>query len=245
MSAVNYAALYHQIGRLLETAPDFSTYQACVEPASLQWVGRAHAAVNAVYVGLGYEPAAFKLAMGHLRSAAWKDGVTEVFQIMYSALAHCELRLPPGSSGEFVPVGNSFDAFAALSKIFISAASDVLIVDPYMDYSVLTDFGLAIPEYVNVRLLADENDHKATLGPAAERWVSQHGTKRPLSVRLASRRSLHDRAIFIDRKAAWTLTQSLKDFAKRAPAEIVRADSIAELKLRAYEEIWAAGTVLI
>jgi hypothetical protein len=183
--------------------------------------------------------------MDQMQRAAWQSGVTTVFQIVYRALAHCELRLPPGSAGEFIPVGNSFDAFAALSKIFEKATSDVMIVDPYMDQSVLTDFGIAIPENVAVRLLADENDHKATLGPAAQRWVNQYGVVRPLSVRLAPRRSLHDRAIFIDRNEAWTLTQSLKDFAKRAPAEIVRADSIAALKVQAYEEIWTAATVLV
>jgi hypothetical protein len=37
----------------------------------------------------------------------------------------------------------------------------------------------------------------------------------------------------------------MKDFAKRAAAEIVRADSIAALKLQAYEEIWAAATTLV
>jgi hypothetical protein len=242
---VDYSSLYHQLGRLLETAPDLSSYQACVAPAAMQWLGRAHATVNAAYVGSGIDAIAFKMAVDRLASAAWASGVTEIFQILYRALAHCELRLPPGAAGAFVPVGNSFDAFTALAKIFVTASADVMIVDPYLDHSVLTDFAAAVPEGVALRLLADENDHKATLGPAAQRWASQYGANRPLSVRLAPRRTLHDRAIFIDRRDAWTLTQSLKDFAKRAPAEIVRADSIAALKLEAYEALWASATVLL
>jgi hypothetical protein len=37
----------------------------------------------------------------------------------------------------------------------------------------------------------------------------------------------------------------LKDFAKRAPAEIVRADSIAALKVDAYEHIWASAKSIV
>jgi len=44
---------------------------------------------------------------------------------------------------------------------------------------------------------------------------------------------------------AWILTQSLKDFAKRAPAEIVRADDTAALKIDAYEAIWASAVVVL
>jgi hypothetical protein len=69
-------------------------------------------------------------------------------------------------------------------------------------------------------------------------WTSQHGTSRPLGVRLAPPRALHDRAILIDGMTAWILTQSIKDFAKRSPAEIVRADDTASLKIAAYEAVW-------
>lgn len=241
----DYVKIYHQLGRLLETPPDLSTYQACSEPAALQWLGRGHALVKAVNVGAGYDAIAFTTAVDQLRSAAWSSAVSQVFQIMYRAIGHCELHLPAGSAGSFVPVGNSFDAFAALARIFEGAKFDVLIVDPYMDQAALVDFGLAVPEGVQLRLLTDANDHKATLKPAAEKWIAQYGSSRPLSVRLAPAKSLHDRAIFIDLRDAWTITQSLKDFAKRAPAEIVRADSIATLKVDAYEQIWATSLTLV
>lgn len=242
---VDYVRAYHQLGRLLETAPDLSTYQACLQPVALQWLGRCHALVKTVNVGAGYDAIAFTTAQDHLRTAAWSSAVSQIFQIIYRAMGHCELHLPAVSAGAFVPVGNSFDAFAALSKIFDGAKFDVMIVDPYMDQSALVDFGLAVPEGVQLRLLADTNDHKPTLKPAAEKWISQYGESRPLSVRLAPARSLHDRAIFLDKQEAWTMTQSLKDFAKRAPAEIVRADSIAALKVDAYEQIWAASSSLV
>lgn len=245
MMTPDYVKLYHQLGRLLESPPDLSTYQTCSQPVALQWLGRSHAIVKAVNVGGGFDAISFTTAVDHLRTAAWESAVQQIFQIMYRAMGHCELHLPAGSAGSFVPVGNSFDAFTALTKIFECATVDVMIVDPYMDQSALVEFGLAVPEGVQLRLLADTNDHKATLKPAAEKWIAQYGSIRPLSVRLAPAKSLHDRAIFVDRKEAWTITQSLKDFAKRAPAEIVRADSIAALKVDAYEQIWGSSLSLL
>ena len=130
-------------------------------------------------------------------------------------------------------------------ELLQTANSDVLIVDPYMDETALTEFGAAVPAGVLLRLLADQNTHKPTLQSAATRWASQHGVNRPIQVRLAAHRTLHGRAIFIDQTTAWTLTQSLKDFAKRSPAEIVRADDIAALKIAAYEVIWAGAVIVI
>ena len=75
--------------------------------------------------------------------------------------------------------------------------------------------------------------------------MAQYGAARPLQVRLAPPKALHDRAIFTDQTTAWTLTQSLKDFAKRSPAEIVRADDIAALKIAAYEAIWANAQIVV
>jgi hypothetical protein len=76
-------------------------------------------------------------------------------------------------------------------------------------------------------------------------WVTQHGANHPLQVRLAKPRELHDRLIIVDATVAYTLTQSLKDFAKRAPAEIVRADDTASLKIAAYEDIWSSAEVVV
>jgi hypothetical protein len=122
-TTTDYVTLYQQLGRLLETAPDFSTYQACIQPTAFQWLGRGHALVKAANVGAGYDAIAFTTAMDHMRTAGWNSGVQQVFQILYRALGHCELQMPTGSTGSFVSVGNSFDAYSALSKIFAPATS--------------------------------------------------------------------------------------------------------------------------
>ena len=207
-----------------------------------QWLGRAYALVEKT--GDISDSVSFKTNVSRLNSPARHIAAAEIYTIVHRALAVAELSAPLGAGGAFIPVGNSFDAFAAVSKILASATNDVLIIDPYMDEVTLTDFGVSVPEKIKLRLMADQQDHKITLIPAASRWLLQHKETRPLEVRLAPPRSLHDRAIFIDGTRAYTLTQSLNAFAKRSPAEIVRADDTAQLKIAAYENIWTNSQIL-
>jgi hypothetical protein len=233
--------LYRQLGRLIETMPDL-THAPLPSEVHL-WLARAYALVEKV--GNSTDPIIFTMEVNILGTAGWQNAVHQIQTIIYRAFAIAEMRAPAGAGGAFIPVGGSFDAFAALSKVLQTANRDVLIIDPYMDETALTEFGSAVPENVGLRLMADQASCKPTLQPAAIKWVQQYGTTRPLSVRFVQQKILHDRAIFIDQAVAWTLTQSLKDFAKRSPAEIVRADDTATLKIAAYEEVWTSAQVII
>lgn len=247
--ATDHEILYRELGRLVETMPDLT--QAPLSADAHRWVGRAYALVSEV--GNLADPAIFSVTSNSLGNVGRTQfdydsrhkAAHEIQAIVYRALAVAEKNAPVGVGGAFIPVGNSFDAFAALSKVLSAATSDVLIIDPYLDETALTDFGCAVPEGVGLRLMADSASCKATLRPAAERWVQQHGSIRPLMARLAPPKALHDRAVFIDQTTAWTLTQSLKDFAKKSPAEIVRVDDTAALKIAAYEDIWALSMVIV
>ncbi len=241
--------LYRQLGRLIENMPDLTQYPLSQDVH--MWIARAFALVK--NVNNLADPAIFTVAAKTLGETGRSDfeynqrinAAHEITAIIYRAFAIAEANAPQGTSGAFIPVGNSFDAFSALSKLFKTAINEVLIVDPYMDETALSEFGIAVPEGITLRLLSDQADHKPTLEPAAKKWVAQYGSSRPLAVRLAAPKTLHDRAIFIDQKTAWTLTQSLKDFAKRSPAEIVRADDIAALKISAYESIWQTASAIV
>jgi hypothetical protein len=153
-----------------------------------------------------------------------------------------ERSMAVAGDGSFIGAGDVLDAYSAIGKILVTAKVGVLIVDPYMDEKVVTDFAPLISSGVPIRLLSDAQTSKATLGPAARRWAVQYGSARPLEARLATARSLHDRLIVIDGQDAWVLTQSLKDFAARSPASIIRVDrQIAEMKIGAYEALWLAA----
>jgi hypothetical protein len=187
----------------------------------------------------------WRVAMQMLQTGAKADAVQSMQLVLYRVLAAAELNAPASAKGAFIPVGNSFDAFASLAKVLQTATRDALIVDPYMDEAVLTEFGGTVPSGVIFRLLSDHATYKPTLHTAATKWVTKYGVARPLHVRLAPPKALHDRAIFIDQTTAWTITQSFKDLAKRSPAEIVRADDTAALKITAYEAIWATARVIV
>ena len=212
-------ALYMQLGRLVETMPNLNLAQ--YPPEIYQWLGRADALISEV--GNAVDIALFKTAVSSINQTAmrWKAG-QDIAILVHRALAVAELRAPVSAQGAFIASGNSFDAFAAVGKVLKSASRDILIVDPYMDEKALTDFAPLAGEGVSIRLLADESAQKPSLIPAAQRWATQYGAARPLSVRLAAARTLHDRVIIADAATVWILTQSLNAFAARSPASIVR-----------------------
>ncbi len=208
-----------------------------------RWIGRAAALVDAsgdMTARVDWQMAMSQLQVGNQWAAATAIRVT-----LYRLLGIAELNAPASVKGSFIPAGDGFDAFAAIGKVLQSAKRDILILDPYMDESALTDFAILAPEGIPLRLLSDQATSKPGLSPAATRWVGQYGGARPLAVRLAAPRALHDRAIFLDGSTAWTLTQSLKDFAERSPGEIVRGDDTATLKIAYYEQVWASAGVVV
>lgn len=239
---MNPEELYRQLGRIIETMPDLTANP--LSPEAIQWLGRADALVNQ------HDDLMLKANWGATLSMLNSVGdrgskIEDIRQTLYRVLGATELKAPAGVRGAFIPVGGSFDAFAAIAKVLKTAKKDAFIVDPYLDHTVLTDFALALPEKVGLRLLADEHHHKPTLIPAANKWTKQNGEKHPLMVRLAARGAVHDRSIFIDGFAAWNLTQSLKDFAARSPGEIIRADENASLKIPYYESIWQSSATIV
>ncbi|UWX04608.1 hypothetical protein H1235_07955 [Pseudoxanthomonas sp. NC8] len=84
-----------------------------------------------------------------------------------------------------------------------------------------------------------------TLRVAAQRWEAQYKVRRPLQIRSAAPRALHDRLIIVDGGHAYLVTQSFKDLAERAHASLQRVDqAAAEAKRDAYEDIWANSPIL-
>jgi hypothetical protein len=62
--------------------------------------------------------------------------------LFYRALAALETMMPAPFEGAFIPAGNTFDAMTAVTKIFARAKAELLIVDPYLDEKILTEFAI-------------------------------------------------------------------------------------------------------
>jgi hypothetical protein len=207
-------SLYVQLCRLFETIPDLEG-PGDYSREILMWLARAHALVLAQ--GNAEEIAAIKKASENAILYTGRGGSDEgvrkvatkrIVAVLHRAFAAAELQAPAAVQGAFIPAGNAFDALAAVSKVLSGAKGDALIVDPYMDEKALTDFAPLAPEGVTVRLLADQHHHKPSLPPAAQRWKTQYGSKRPLEVRLAAARVLHDRLIIVDAERDTQLSRS-------------------------------------
>lgn len=232
-------SLYVQLGRLIETMPPLT---APLTAEDHQWLGRASALI--ADTGNVLDMVELTTAIDFLETINHSMSVHKVKAVLYRALSKAELAAPVAARGAFIPVGADFDAFAAIGKVLAEARSDVLIIDPYLDETVLRDFVGSAPDGVRVRLLSDRHSYKSTLEPAARRWAGQYGANRPVEVRLTAPRLLHDRLIIIDGSKVWSLTQSFRDIAARSPASIVRVDDTASLKITAYEQMWQAATPL-
>jgi hypothetical protein len=230
---------YRRFGRLLEGLPHLSP-NGSLTPQQHEWIGRAGALVH--QCGDISDKATWNVQVQNLSTTNRIWAFETMLTIFYRLMASAELAAPAGAQGSFIPAGGAFDALGAISKLMRTASRDLLIIDPYLDESILTDFSGGISDQVNLRLLSDVATHKATLIPAVNKWKAQYGAQRPLELRLAPSRSLHDRAVLVDGDRAWILTQSFKDFANRAPGEVVRSDHTAAMKIPAYEAIWAGST---
>jgi hypothetical protein len=230
--------LYIRLGRLLEEMPDLDA-DTKDKPRIIGWFGKAYALLSAS--GDKVDAVRLKVISGRVFTYEYSYN-DEVSSIITRALAVAELSAPAAVSGSFIGAGNSFDAMAAVGKVLSGSTTAIRIVDPYMDEKTLTDFATLAKEGVAIELLSDEATYKATLEPAVARFAKQYAAKRPLEARLAPKRALHDRLIIVDGKVAWTLTQSLKDFAERSPASIIRIDGDAgTLKIAAYDDFWKSA----
>jgi hypothetical protein len=215
-----------------------------ITPEMNRWLGRAIALIKE---NDPFDPNvnALRTYSRNLNSAIRQINAQGIAAIVHEALAKAELAAPAAVQGTFIAVGHTFDAYAAVSKVLVTAKSDVLLIDPYADEKVLTDYALSTPDAVSVRILADAHYYYRSLKPAAENWERQFGSNRPLAVRLTAPKLLHDRSILVDSATAWTLGQSFKDLARRSHTALVRLNPEAEaLMIATCETMWIAAKPL-
>jgi hypothetical protein len=233
--------LYAQLGRLVADTPDLLARPVPVD--THRWLGRA--AILAEETGDRGDLIALKVAAGGLHGPLMLANSQTIIAVVHRALAKAEMNAPVGMQGAYIAAGHTLDAFAAVGRVLSQATREVMLVDPYADQKICTDFAVLAPENTSIRILTDEKAHYATLRPALDAWSKQYGSLRPIEVRLAAARALHDRAILVDGKTAWTIGQSFKDLAARAMTSIVRDDDeAAVLKIAALDQLWDQSTPL-
>lgn len=228
------AALYQALGAIIQDQPEIDDSRSL-----MRWLGRAQALVSKV-------SSAWAIEIQVASSMQIANDPWQVLQrtnaVLYRALAVVEVDAPVQHQGSFIQAGNDLDALSGVSKVLNTATHSVRIVDPYMDELVLTDFAVLALEQVAIELLTDDGYVKASFKPAVTRFRKQFNASRPLEARITASGLLHDRLIFIDGREVYSVTQSLKDLAKRSHASIIRVEpELAGLKISAYENYWNAA----
>lgn|SRR5262245_54677625 len=241
--ALTPEAIYIQLGQLVSEMPDLAT--GPITPEMNAWMGRAAALVERL--GDQGETITLRVSCQMLNSPHLRaNNAQTIAAVVHRALAKAELNAPAGTRGAFIAAGDTLDAFAAVGKALAMARHGVLMVDPYADAKVLTDYAVQANENVTVRVLSDSAScYTASIKPAAEHWRRQFGALRPLEIRLTGPRALHDRLMELDGSQVFVLGQSFKDLAARAHTSLVRMDpDSAALKIAAYVDLWKAATPL-
>lgn len=210
-------ARYRQFGHLIATFPKDLVGPGPLSSATFIWLAQVSALLGTF--SLSADQALFTSAVDHLMNVNRDSNAHQIAAIAYRGLAKAELAAPTAVQGAFIPVASPFDVFQAINKIFQTATMDIVVIDPYMDEKVLTNFAGLAGETVTLRLLSDSRSaKKISLQPAITRWRSQHPTARQVEVRLTGAGALHDRLFLIDSKKVGAFTQSLEDMATRSPA---------------------------
>jgi len=239
-------ALYVQLGQIITEMPDLRNH-GWNSPTGQQWLGRASALVEAA--GDMADAINFKTTAQGLSSNAYVPGhdsaVQRMTAILYQALARAEMRAPATSRNGFIPTGEPYTALSAVARAFGDASQSIFIIDPYADVNLLDEYVLQAREGISIQILADAQGVKPGLAPAMQRWVTQFSTNRPLEIRLAPARTLHDRLIIVDGVTVWSIGQSFNALAVRSPTALVRVDQeTAALKVAAYDQVWFAAPAL-
>ncbi len=240
--------IYMGIGRLVENTPDLDNVK--LTPQTQKWLADAYTLVQAsgeltdlANLRLEIDILTDNTKLQGVSIARQKSSANKIQTILYRALAATELESIMVMKESFIPAGKGFDAFSAITKIFDKAKKEILIIDPYLDEKILTEFALATPDNVTIKLLADVNHCKASLLPAIKRWVKQYGDLRPIELRFASRGILHDRLIIVDNANTWSATQSFKDFATRSSGKIMQSQE-PSAEIKDYKIIWKNAKII-
>jgi len=234
-------SLYLQLKALVSNIPDLDNRLITHETRT--WLSRATVIVEKTapedYISLS-------VACDHLGGNLHDLNVKKILSIIYRSLARAELAAPVSVHGSFIPVDKPFIAINVINDLFKATNHSLLIIDPYADANLLFEFCVLAPEKIIIQILADEKHHKPGLNPAAKKWQLEYSTSRPIDVRVAPTKTLHDRIIIKDESEAWVLGQSFNGLAKRAPTFLQKVDKDAtEMKIAAYLQIWNKSKRLI
>lgn len=236
-----------QLSALLEAvirgAPAFE-YQQPLTETERRWLGRAEAIVEAS----GSMPALVEFRVARQNLGTIYHSRDALLLPLETAYGRVELHAPVAARGAFIPAGDTWNGYAALVKLIQNECDDLLVVDPYINSDLFTEFLPHSMARTGVRCLTmRRSENHPGLVAAASKWATDaFGKSKPVEVRYAPKGSLHDRLIIIDKRETWLISQTFKDIAKRSPASVSRAEAdVCEMKAAHYDALWVQSIPVV
>lgn len=147
------------------------------------------------------------------------------------------LQLPEEEIKGVYEPGEQYAFYRDLSFLVATAATEIFIVDAYLDEQIFNLYVDKVPASATVRILSNK------IGANVETVAKMCVKSWPLELRSSA--DVHDRAVFLDQRG-WVTGQSIKDAARKKPTYLIELE---EPLLRAardiHNRIWATATVVI
>jgi len=133
------------------------------------------------------------------------------------------------------------DAYVGIRALLQRAEKDVVIVDPYVDQSILTLLSACIKPGMSIQLLTSKVPNDFSL--EAQKWIAQH---QGLLLEVRTTKEFHDRFIVLDDTVCWHVGSSIKDAGQKAfMLSEMEDDNNRTALLTQLRKSWSSGTVLI
>jgi hypothetical protein len=151
--------------------------------------------------------------------------------------------VPSGSNVRelFFPEQSHHDAYVGIRAILQKARNRIVVVDPYIDQSILTLLSSCVEGGMTIWILSSKLPPDFAL--EAKRWLSQYGGS---SLEVRTTKEFHDRFIILDDTACWHVGCSIKDAGNKAfmLSELEDHDNRMAL-LAQVNKSWAAGAIVL
>jgi len=136
--------------------------------------------------------------------------------------------------------GQYFDALKWVAEIVGQAKASLVLIDGYVDASVLSLFSAKAPS-VALQVLAKPTGGTAALTVAAQAFQKQYGG---LSIRTS--RAFHDRFLFVDGQEFYHLGASVKDLGHRGfMFSRIEEPEVLDALRQKWATEWASATVIV
>jgi hypothetical protein len=151
-----------------------------------------------------------------------------------SSLAELELLMPEPEVAGSYDAGDEYQFYKDLKTIVGFAATELFVIDSYLDAQLFDIYMENLSPSVDVRVLTNNVDEKLRL--IADKFARRGGFE------LRSSRDVHDRVVFADDRC-WVIGQSIKDAATKKPTYIVEHSGSAAMRA-IYVSIWSDANVV-